>query len=243
MAKTVIKIADQVYGLNLINSRTWTYFKGFRIKDTSFEVNQTINLIPPVQICELESEEKRLKDAAFAEYSLLFEAASNIVLPLNCFFYHGAAFLWRESAFLFTGPSGIGKTTQLLNWLKLYPDEVEVINGDKPLIVLDHGNLIVHPSPWGGKEGFNGKRCCALKGIILLEQGDCDRINRITVNEAVYPLFLQFLYKPVNERDLDYICNYETAILSNIPVWKLINRGTEESAKLTHNFLEHEAFI
>nr|MCR5450721.1 hypothetical protein [Solobacterium sp.] len=145
-------------------------------------------------------------------------------------------------AYLFTGTSGTGKTTQLRHWINLFPDEVEIINGDKPVIEQRENTFIVHPSPWTGKEGWTGTRSAELGGIITLEQGNKDQIYRMNKKDAVFPLFLQFLYKADDEESVDLVCEYERDLIENIPVWKLINTGTEASALLTHKTLTEEGY-
>ncbi len=179
---------------------------------------------------------------AYAEYSLLLEKAANPMLRHHRFFFHGAAFLWHGKAFIFTGKSGTGKTTQLRHWISLFPDEIEIINGDKPVIEQREKRFIVYPSPWTGKEGWNGRKSAELGGIITLKQGDHDQICRLDKKNAVFSLFLQFLYKPDSKESVDLVCGYEQAIIENVPVWKLVNRGTEESAKLTHDTLCGEGY-
>ena len=71
-----------------------------------------------------------------AEADALIPVISDWLLPKGCVF-HSAAFWWRGKAYLLTGPSGIGKSTQLRNWMDLYPKETELINGDKPILCFD----------------------------------------------------------------------------------------------------------
>ncbi len=207
-------------------------------------------LLPPVDLDRWLFETKRLDgNAAFAEYSLLIESFANAVLDYNRFLFHGAAFIWHGKAFIMTGKSGVGKTTQLRHWLSMYKEEIELINGDKPIIYcLDHfeksqkAEFIVYPSPWTGKEGWNGRKSAKLGGIICLEQGEVNCIEKITKAEAVFPIFLQFLYIPDTAANVEKICRYEEILLNAVPVYKLINTGKQESAILTHDYLLQEGF-
>ena len=237
----VIKLGDYYYRIHFVYNQTRHYFKSFR-SDQNEELPAVIYDIPSVDQNHLIEETERLKDPCFAEYSLLIESIVNVVLQLNQFFFHGAAFIWKGSAFIFTGLSGVGKSTQLMNWMKLFPEEIEIINGDKPLIEIRDDRFMVFPSPWSGKENMNGTKSAKLKGIILLEQGDSDHIDKLDIKDAVFPLFLQFLYKPEDLQSVNIVCEYEEKLLSAVPVWKLVNRGTPESALLTHSLLSQEAF-
>ena len=92
--------------------------------------------------------------APYIEYMELCPKLSDAMLPFNRVFFHGTAFLWRGKAWIFAAVSGTGKTTQYLHWKALYGEEVQIINGDKPVLAFDDGNITVHPSPWNGKEGM-----------------------------------------------------------------------------------------
>ena len=97
------------------------------------------------------------RDDDLSEHSLEFFALlrriSDIIINFDAFMIHGAVISVRESAYLFTAQSGIGKTTHIKKWLKNLP-EAFVVNGDKPFIkISDDGTPpLACGSPWSGKE-------------------------------------------------------------------------------------------
>ena len=131
----------------------------------------------------------------------------------------------------------------LRHWIEQYSHETEIINGDKPVIEYKNGEFIVYPSPWTGKEGWSGTVTAKLAGIVLLEQGQVNSISRMEKQLAVFPMFLQFLYKPVDESSVDLVCQYEQAMLEHLPVWRFVNNGTFEAAQVAHKILEKEIFL
>ena len=229
--------------LTLRNSPTRRYFRRFLLEPSAasrFPSDAWLEL-PPVDESALQQEQKRLgSDPAFAEYSLLIEAFANPVLRFRRFLFHGVAIAWRGKAWILTGKSGVCKTTQLHHWETLYGEELHLISGDKALIEDRDDGLWVYPSPWTGKEGEYGSGCAALGGIVLLEQGTENSMQRLSPAEAVFPLFLQFLYRPLDREIVDLVCGYEESLLDSIPIWKLVNRGDEASAKLCHDYLLKE---
>ncbi len=229
----IITAADINISLDLKDPETKRYFSDFLLREKGEKESIAV---PAAEEERIRSESRRLQCApSFAEYSLLLESVANPVLRHNRFFFHGAAFLWRGEAYIFAAKSGTGKTTQLKHWLSMYPDEIEVINGDKPIIEHKNGTFHVYPSPWTGKENYRGNHFGKLAGIILLEQGDHDEFLVLDAKEAVFPIYLQFLFKPEDKESIDLVSGYEEELLSAVPVYKLINRGTAESAVLTHN--------
>lgn len=76
-----------------------------------------------------------------------------------------------------------------------------------------------------------------LGGIIYLEQGKENKITRMKPQEAVIPIYKQFLFLPVTGEAIHAVCQLENVLLRNIPVWKLVNLGDAASAQLTHDVL------
>lgn len=176
----------------------------------------------------------------FIEFQCLMLATGNTLLLHNRALFHGAALLWRGKAWILTAPSGTGKTTQLRHWRRLLRGGVQVINGDKPLLECrDNGSVWVHSSPWRGKEKY-GKpnRHAPLGGIVLLEQGNRNDIRKLTTEEAVLPLFTEFVSCPECAGHIEGQARILWQILDAVPVWKLVNLGDEASALLTYRTLE-----
>ena len=74
------------------------------------------------------------------ENTVMCRKIAEELLNLNVFLMHGAAISLDNDTFIFTAPSGIGKTTHIQKWLDHFPDAF-VVNGDKPFIRISHDNL------------------------------------------------------------------------------------------------------
>lgn len=177
------------------------------------------------------------------EYAISVYRFCDALLHKNCCIFHGAAFLWREKAFILTAASGVGKTTQLRHWQKLCGDELVVMNGDKPVLKAEDNLIMVYPSPWKGKECLGDDNIIApLGGIIYLEQAMENRICRMTAREAVEPLIRRFLSSFDTEEITLAACKFEDSLLKSVPVWRLRNEGDILSAMLTMETLRKEVF-
>ena len=180
-----------------------------------------------------------ISDPVYSEYVQSCSYICDQLMNYQRIVFHSAALLWKNDAYLFTAPSGTGKTTQLRLWKKLFPDEADILNGDKPILELcDTGDVLVHPSPWKGKEGYGRDDITApLKGIIILRQAVSNQIQRVTPADAVKYLFGRIYSTFTKEEHILNAAGILESILNTVPVWILYNMGNEASAKLTHRVL------
>lgn len=181
---------------------------------------------------------------SYLEHALLVLSASRFLLPRGRIVFHAVALRARGRAWLLTAPSGTGKTTQYLLLKRLYPEAIEIISGDKPILELREDELpLAHPSPWPGKEGYQGSSPGAVCGIVLLKQAEDNEIVRLAPRDAVFPLYREFLYSPENETDARMAAAIEEQLLHTVPVYEFRNRGDEASAHLLFGLLSQERRI
>ena len=172
---------------------------------------------------------------AFLEFQCLMLATGNELLLHDRALFHGASFIWQGKAWIFTAPSGTGKTTQLRRWHRILKKEVTIINGDKPMLESRaDGSIWVYSSPWRGKEKLGCPGLCApLGGIVYLEQGTNNTIRRLSPREAVLPLMTEFVSYPESVSQISGQAKFLRKMLDAVPVWKLVNIGDEDAALLT----------
>lgn len=175
----------------------------------------------------------------YVEYKSLISLTSLYLLPKRCCIFHAAAFWWNDRAWLMTAPPGTGKTTQYKNWKILYRYEVEMISGDMPILDFRQKDTIwVHPSPWNGKERLRGSKSGKLGGIVYLEQGAENVMERWEPEESIIPVLQQFAVSPQTVEQIKLVTSFENQLLRQIPVWKFINRGDKPSTVLMRDTFE-----
>ena len=228
-----IRLANITIEINLSASAYETLFDQFHTKKTP-------EIAVSVSKREINAAKKMYEPGSsepYIEYMELCPRLSDAMISFNRVFFHGTAFLWHGKAWIFAAVSGTGKTTQYLLWKELYGEEVQIINGDKPVLAFDDGNITVHPSPWNGKEGMGQLISAPLGGIILLQQSDSNRIRKISASEAAGKIFVQFLFGRKTVEEVHAVCRLEETLLQQTPGWLLENRGDVASAKLCRNTL------
>lgn len=184
----------------------------------------------------IEGARRKLPEEAkigYVENQTLIGLAGQALLRYGCCIFHAVSFIFGEDAYLLAAPSGTGKSTQYFNWQRLHPGEIRMISGDMP--VLEHredGSVWVHPSNWNGKEKIGGKDPARLRGVVLLEQGKENRIRRLSPQDAIPPLFRQFVADLEREEEVQALASLLERMLLTAPVWQFVNLGDDASTEL-----------
>lgn len=101
----------------------------------------------------------------------------------GCYALHSASILYREKAWLFSGPSGMGKSTHTNLWKELY--HTPVLNGDLNLLSLTDGSPVIYGIPWCGTSGIADTAAYPLGGIILLNRGEFDECQALLPDKKI----------------------------------------------------------
>ncbi len=241
MMKTNIysgNFAEQTIRYTFRHPETELLFRGFIKQDSESYHAMTI----PYEDSLFWFKDPRLVDDANTEYCMSIYRTSDELLKNHRCIFHAAAILWQGKAWLFTGDSGVGKTTQLKNWLELYKDEMIIMNGDKPVLrYAEGGNIIVCPSPWKGKEGWGDDTIVApLGGFIFLKQGEINKIERAKKQDVMVKMMTMIFSTFSDQYNVRYLCRMTELLLSSADCWILVNKGDLESSQLAHDYILEE---
>ncbi len=163
-------------------------------------------------------------------------------LPLyNRAVFHGAVISYNNRGYLFTAPSGTGKTTHIKLWQQ-YLDGVEIVNGDKPILFADGEGVEAFATPYSGKEGYQNHGSIRLKGICIIHRGAENRIRRAESGEALSEIIHQ-IYIPFNDeaavtKTLDLL----DLMFKSIPIYILECNIGEEAVKTSFEALTGERY-
>lgn len=139
---------------------------------------------------------------------------------------------------LFSGPSGIGKSTQGALWESVFGDRV--INGDRGVLGIGEDGIFVGGSPWCGSSGIYSREQIPVKAIVLLRQG---RENEITLADrkmAFREIYSQCIVHSWDRRFVDHICDLIWKLLDTVPVYVLRCVPEASAALLTEQTLFRE---
>lgn len=155
-------------------------------------------------------------------------------LPLfDSIVFHGAAIEYDKNAYLFTAPSGTGKTTHINLWKKNLNDRVDIINGDKPIISVKN-DIKVYGTPWAGKEGLHRNASAPLKAICILKQAKANKITKLQSSQAINHIMRQ-VYMPHNTTSLSKTLTLIGKMIDTTPVYILECNISDEAFVTSFN--------
>ena len=131
------------------------------------------------------------------EHLALYREIARRLIDYDAIVFHGSAVAVDGRVFLFTAPSGTGKTTHTRLWLDQIPGSY-VLNGDKPLLRFCSDRILVCGTPWRGRERLGCNEILPLHAVCLLERSKENTITEITISEAFEPLMRQ-TFQPENQ--------------------------------------------
>lgn len=171
---------------------------------------------------------------SYLETLAVYRKIATNMLDFDTFLMHGAVVAVGDKAWLFTAPSGTGKTTHINLWLKNIPGSY-VVNGDKPLIHIGD-ECTVYGTPWAGKEGMNRNMGVKLCGIVVLNRGLKNHIEKVPMNQ-ILPVLIQQSYRPKTRVELEKTLSLLNRLGRKIPMYQLYCNMNDEAALTAYNVL------
>ena len=155
------------------------------------------------------------------------------LLSFNGMMFHASAIELDGKAYLFSGPSGMGKSTHANLWLELFPS-AKIFNDDKPALRYIDGRWYAYGTPWSGKSGININTKLPVAGICFLRKGAENRIRRLGNLEAAAAIISQTLRHFSTPEGLGVMTDMVDSMVNEIPVFEMINRPEPEAAIMSH---------
>lgn len=173
-----------------------------------------------------------LEDCEVIHTSSLFYRT--LVRKFNGFMLHSSAVVVDNKAYLFSAPSGTGKSTHTSQWLKLFGDKAFILNDDKPAIMIVDGKVYAYGTPWSGKSDLNVDLGVPLQGICVLERSEKNFIERLDNGTAIFKILNQTLRPPI-EGYMDKLLDMIDKVLTDVPVWRMGCNISTEAAQMAYD--------
>lgn len=191
-----IKVAEKVIKISCNYDFSDIYCKDYITDKTEdFSID-----IKPKDI-EFERERATIECSdGYLELLAIHRKISEIMPKYNTILFHGSVLAIDGRGYLFTAPSGTGKSTHTRLWKEYFKDRIIVVNDDKPFLKIEGDEVFAYGTPWDGKHRLSSNIKIPLKGICILSQDKENWIKKID-SKSVYPYLYNQVYHIINERE------------------------------------------
>ena len=173
---------------------------------------------------------------SYLESLAVYRKITEYLLTDDILLFHCSAFSIDGTAYLFTAPSGTGKSTHARLWRQYFGNRVITVNDDKPLLAVRKDGIIVYGTPYGGKENLQNNVSAKVGGIVVLHQAPENEIRRLSAKEA-YPVLLNQTYRCEQPQGLLHTMDL-VGLLSGLPVFSLGCTISTEAVELAWSALQ-----
>lgn len=201
-----------------LNTSTWT---------AVIDVDTTQEFVP--------NEEFTLKDYIFFMIrDIFFCYAQNFsMLPI-----HSSSIIYDEKAYLFTAPSGTGKTTHTNLWKKLF--NVQILDGDITMLSVRNNKVFASGMPWCGTSQQYTNITLPLGYIISLSRSNANYIEEFSEIDSVLTITAESMAPNWNRFTVSKTLEIAKSIASLSPVLHLYCTPEDEAASTMKDYLNKQ---
>ena len=146
---------------------------------------------------------------------------------------HSSAIELDNRAYLFSGPSGMGKSTHTRLWQQEFP-AARIFNDDKPALRQLNGEWYAYGTPWCGKDGININMKVPLAGICFLRRGQENSIRRLPPVEATAAILSQTNSRLFTQHGIDNMMTVIERLVLDVPIYELKCLPERSAAHLSY---------
>jgi hypothetical protein len=171
---------------------------------------------------------------AYLETLALFRKLCDYALSnADGIIFHSSAIMVDGEAYLFTAPSGTGKSTHTRLWREMLGDKAVMVNDDKPIVRYIDGEFYVYGTPWNGKHHLDTNCRAKIKAICAIRQAAENTIRQATTQEMLLVIMNQTI-RPTNIEQMDKLLNLLGLMLNKVELYSLGCNISEEAARLSY---------
>lgn len=176
---------------------------------------------------------------SYLEFIALYRKFCEKVLDFGVVLCHGSVVELDGKAFMFSAPSGTGKSTHARMWREAFGDRVIMINDDKPLLKFTDDGVYAYGTPWDGKHHLSTNKCAKLAGICFLHQAEKNSIKQIGPEDSI-ALLMNQIYRPRTTEGLIMTMDYADKLISDVPMYSMGCTISREAAEMAYKAMNKE---
>lgn len=190
-------------------------------------------LISPAEYATLPLQPPDGADPAVADYVNSGALFGRKLISFDGMVLHACAVVHAGRAYLFSAPSGTGKSTHARLWCARLAD-CYILNDDKPAIRVTDGVAYAYGTPWSGKDHSNKNAKLPLGGICFLHRGEQDQIRAADAAEALVLLYAQTAHTALSQTEMDKLLATLERLIRAVPIYRLTCTPTLHAAEVSY---------
>lgn len=229
-----VKLADKLFQLECKYPELKDFFKDYLVETS----------VPDLSLSwtdeEILAEQDPTSDCAFPvtylETLAVLRKIAETLPHYNRLLIHGASISYKDKGYLFSAPSGTGKSTHIRLWRKYLGEDVGIINGDKPFVSLDNSEPHIFGTPWAGKENWHKNCSLPLAGICFVKRGTTNTIRRLEPSDCLQ-LILKQVFIPSDPVSAGLTLELIDSLMKMVPVYLLECDISEDAVRCSFEAL------
>ena len=220
------RIADLTVDME-VSGRTLQQAKAY-----AAQADRPADIVLECDVNEIMALNPELPDWDTAEYMGTGAIFARELLNFNGSFLHSSAIVLEGKAYLFSAPSGTGKSTHTEKWCRLFG--AHYLNDDKPALRLVDGVWMAYGTPWSGKHDLSSNEGVPVGGVAVLRRGEENTITRMPPAQALPWIMSQTTFR-LGREDMDKQLALMDSFLRQVPIWQLSCRNEDAAAIVSHD--------
>lgn len=210
------------------------FFNGYESEgEADFFITVTDKDISREEIVK-SSNDRRRGNSVVTEFYAIQRKIVSCLSHQGILLFHGSAICVDGRTYIFTAPSGTGKSTHSRLWREMLTDhDVAMVNDDKPFLKVEEGRVTAYGSPWMGKEKLGCNMSAPVEAICSISQGT-ENVIREATPEEMYPIFYDQSFRPLDKDGTeDHLYNLDL-LTRSVRLYKLECDISLEAARLSY---------
>lgn len=150
--------------------------------------------------------------------SIFHMGLESLLLQKNRLCLHASCVQTHLGGILFSGRSGIGKSTQSDLWCR--HRNAKLINGDRPILSRTEDRWLAWGSPYAGSSRCHINESCPISAIVMLRQAETCTLRRLTQPESFRAIWSGLTMNSWNEKLTEQAVDLTLQLLTAVPVYE-----------------------
>ena len=181
----------------------------------------------------------RVSEAVYQQITTLqvfsFLPLQDMLFEKNMFVLHASFVMHNGEGILFSGNSGVGKSTQAALWQ--VHTGARIINGDRVLIYKEKDHFFAAGWFQSGTSGICNNAQCPIKTIVFLEQGLENMVVPMNGLVGFQHLMLQSSYLTDRPEHVEKITSITAELVNDLPILHFVCKKDHTAVERLREYL------